>query len=139
MAKYRVTLNRMVRECATVTVEADSAEQLGKQLDKIYDAEEVAVWEPDFDYLPEEARHWVNCQDVPDDALPDFILHDNGSVENRYYCQRCGCDRIDGFCTDDCCGFHDHRQDCPRGWFNHPEHWEGESPCTCGGRQANGD
>ncbi len=50
-------------------------------------------------------------------------------------CKRCGTDTAGGFCTDVTCAFHDHRQDCPRGWEGHEHALQCDGyACTCGGR-----
>lgn len=53
-------------------------------------------------------------------------------------CKRCGTDTAAGFCADVTCAFHDHRQDCPRGWDGHALQCD-DDECTCGERPAEED
>jgi hypothetical protein len=58
----------------------------------------------------------------------------NVTVENLRgeTCDRCGTALTPGgYCGDVTCPFSDHKQDCPAGWQDHPEHKGGA--CTCKG------
>jgi hypothetical protein len=57
--QYTVTLARLVRETLTVTVDADSREEVEASVEALYELD-LDGWEPDLEWGPEEGTHHVS-------------------------------------------------------------------------------
>lgn len=81
MPKFRVQLAQLIRETATVVVEAPSLVDLKSRLSEVYDMEAgESDWEIDCNWGTDEGTHQV-LGPAPDDAVVDFTLNNEEGGE----------------------------------------------------------
>jgi hypothetical protein len=91
MPKFHVQISQLVRETATVVVEASSLEELEKRLGDVYNAADNEFepdWEFDMWWSADEGTHCV-IDEAPADIVVDYVLEDVEDVENEEASMRC--------------------------------------------------
>ncbi len=91
--KFYVTVGRLIRETATVCVEADNKQQLEDKLDEIHDAADSCDWESDSEFGCEPSEEIDNISRVPVSEQEDFV----SDVDLREKCD--DCDEPENDCT----------------------------------------
>lgn len=74
MPTFKAVLARLVRENATISIEATTIEEAKAKAQAVYDNDEADTWEPDFEWGAEEGTHHIvtpECAVVPFSEVAD--------------------------------------------------------------------
>lgn len=77
MPKFKVTLGRLVRETASVVVEAESAKEVESRLSDVFEMYE-GDWSEDVEWGCQESDSHTFDGDAPGNAKVDVTLKRNG-------------------------------------------------------------